>query len=86
MTEKASKEEIALHTLHRVIGDCYVVLQDMDKDKKKEIGQHALEFIADYPIYASCSNISYDQAIMVAVALGFTTKELVTGEEMSYEQ
>ena len=85
-TEKTSKEEMALHTLHRVMNDCYVILQDMDNEKKSEIGQHALDFIADYPIYASSSNITYDQAIMLAVALGFTTKELVTGEEMNYEQ
>ena len=31
-----------------------------------ELGEIALELIADYPLYASTSNISYEQAIGVA--------------------
>lgn len=31
-----------------------------------ELGEIAMELIADYPLYASTSNISYDEAIAVA--------------------
>lgn len=34
--------------------------------KQHELGEIAMELIADYPLYASTSNISYDEAIAVA--------------------
>lgn len=35
----------------------------------KKLGNQALEYISDYPLYASTCNISYEQAIRVAKAL-----------------
>ena len=60
-----TKLEVLSITLHKVMGDCMTMIQDL---------------ICDYPLYASSSNITYDEAIMIAIALGFTTKELMTGE------
>lgn len=34
-----------------------------------ERGEKALELIADYPLYASTSGITYDQAIEIAIVL-----------------
>lgn len=36
---------------------------------KDELGEIAMELIADYPLYASTSGITYDEAIRVAQAL-----------------
>lgn len=38
-------------------------------DGKEKVGQMALELVADYPLYASTSNISYDDAIAIAKIL-----------------
>jgi len=35
----------------------------------KEKGELALKYISGYPLYASTSNITYNQAILVAEAL-----------------
>jgi len=34
-----------------------------------KLGETAMELIADYPLYASTSNISYDEAIAIAKIL-----------------
>lgn len=34
-----------------------------------KLGEIAMELISDYPLYASTSNISYDEAIAVAQAI-----------------
>lgn len=36
----------------------------------KEYGEQALKLIADYPLYASTSNISYGEAILIASIFG----------------
>lgn len=36
----------------------------------KEYGDKALEMVADYPLYASSSNISYGEAILIASVFG----------------
>lgn len=45
-----------------------------DKPKTKIIGQEAMEFISDYPLYASTDGISYQEAIATALLYGFTPK------------
>lgn len=43
----------------------------MSSEEKEKIGQKAMEEIADYPLYASgLSNITYDEAILVALVMG----------------
>ena len=37
-----------------------------DNDICEKVGQIAMDYIADYPLYASTSNISYEQAIALA--------------------
>lgn len=39
------------------------------KTKTNALGEKALEYISDYPLYASSCNITYEQAIRVAYAL-----------------
>lgn len=34
----------------------------------KEYGARAMEIVGDYPLYAGCSNITYGQAIVIALA------------------
>jgi len=34
--------------------------------EKQELGKKALEIIADYPLYASTSGVTYDEAIQIA--------------------
>ena len=36
----------------------------------KEYGDKALELVADYPLYASSSNISFGEAILIASVFG----------------
>lgn len=36
----------------------------------KDYGDKALELVADYPLYASQSNISYGEAILIASVFG----------------
>ncbi|MDA3053241.1 hypothetical protein OFO01_07245 [Campylobacter sp. JMF_01 NE2] len=42
----------------------------IDNEICKKIGEVAMDYIADYPLYASSSNISYDEAIAIAFILG----------------
>lgn len=37
-----------------------------DREICKKVGEVAMGYIADYPLYASCSNISYNEAIALA--------------------
>lgn len=39
------------------------------QEKRETIGNIALEKIADYPLYACSSNISYEEAIIIGVLL-----------------
>ncbi len=42
----------------------------MSLEEKEKIGAKALELIGDYPLYGATSNISYGEAIMIALVLG----------------
>ena len=75
-----TKLEALSITLHKVMGDCMTMIQDLTQEEKQTLGRNAIDLICDYPLYASSSNITYDEAIMIAITLGFTTKELMTGE------
>jgi hypothetical protein len=50
-------------------------------DQKKILGEQAMGIISDYPLYASTSGITYDQAIAIAkiVDEGFykATKDII---------
>ena len=55
-----------------------------------KLGEVAMELIADYPLYASTSNITYDEAIAVAEIffgddLEKAVKEKVEGEKLMKE-
>lgn len=41
----------------------------MSSEEKTKIGDKALELIGDYPLYGATSNISYDEAILIALVL-----------------
>ena len=41
----------------------------MNHKEAEIIGQEAMDFIADYPLYAATSNISYLEAIKIAYVL-----------------
>lgn len=73
----ANKEGKALNVISKVVGDCCTILQEINEDEKRKIGQKALDCISDYPLYASSSNITYEQAIIVAIACGFPVDDLV---------
>ena len=38
----------------------------MSREEKEKIGLKAMELISDYPLYASQSNITYEEAILIA--------------------
>lgn len=46
----------------------------LGSSKTKEIGEKAIEFISDFPLYAKTSNISYQEAILTALIYGFKLK------------
>lgn len=39
------------------------------KTEQEQLGELALELISEYPLYASTSNVSYEEAIEVAKVL-----------------
>lgn len=41
----------------------------MTTQKIKELGDKAMQYISDYPLYASTSGISYEEAIAIAKVL-----------------
>lgn len=45
-------------------------IDDMPSKMVAQAGKQALEFIGDYPLYASTSNIGYTDAILIATVLG----------------
>ena len=40
-----------------------------DREICEKVGEVAMEYIADYPLYGACSNISYNEAIAIAFIL-----------------
>lgn len=51
-----------VNELQKLLAECEL--------KSKEYGDKAMEIIADYPLYASTSNISYGEAILIATIFG----------------
>lgn len=45
-------------------------VDEMSPSEKESVGEKALQFIGDYPLYGATSNISYEEAIVVALCLG----------------
>lgn len=45
------------------------------KDIEQELGTKAMELIADYPLYAKTSGITYQEAIRIALVLYPNVKE-----------
>lgn len=45
-------------------------INEMPEHMVAQAGQKALDFIGDYPLYAATSNITYTEAIMIALVLG----------------
>ena len=67
-TEKALKD--ALEAINAAQGILWAHDKSGDPDNPMaKMGQKAMELISDYPIYAATSNISYAEAIGVAMIL-----------------
>lgn len=45
-------------------------ISGMSSEEKQKIGDKAFDYIGDYPLYASGSNITYDEAILIALVVG----------------
>lgn len=45
-------------------------IDSMPSEMVKQAGKKAMEWLADYPLYACTSNIGYTDAIIIAVTLG----------------
>lgn len=45
-------------------------MKKLPKRMVKQAGEEAMAYISDYPIYATTSNISYEDAILIAIVLG----------------
>ncbi len=48
----------------------YRQIKEMPERMVEQAGEKAMEFISDYPLYAATSNITYEEAIMIALVLG----------------
>lgn len=48
----------------------YRQIKEMPERMVEQAGEKAMEFISDYPLYATTSNITYEEAIMIALVLG----------------
>lgn len=44
-------------------------IDEMTSEEKNRIGEKALDLIRDYPLYGATSNISYDEAILIAMII-----------------
>jgi hypothetical protein len=60
-------KEIAFHV--DVIADSVIRTNEELKADQEQVGTKAMEYIADYPLYASTCGITYKDAIKVARAL-----------------
>lgn len=56
-------------TYTEIVNELARLKQECEK-LHKEYGDKAMDLIADYPLYASCSNISYGEAILIASLFG----------------
>lgn len=63
--------------LHR---DLLAEIEKLSSDQKEQLGNKAMSLIGDYPLYASCSGITYEEAIAIALVLGFE-EDLAAEEE-----
>ena len=53
------------------INEWHKTIESMPKKMVEQAGEKAMEFIGDYPLYASgLSNITYSEAILIALVLG----------------
>lgn len=61
-----------LKAIYKQTSEMFVSIRAITIDKEfcKKVGEVAMDYIADYPLYGSCSNISYDEAIAIAFILG----------------
>ena len=61
---------------------CFIFYKEVEKKFPtgekitKKAGKRAMDFITEYPLYSSSSNISYQDAIRIALILGYTENEL----------
>ncbi len=55
----------------KTISELHDLINSMPKKMVEQAGEKAMEFISDYPLYASgLSNITYSEAILIALMLG----------------
>ena len=52
------------------INDVYAQIYAMSERMREQAGQKAMDFLSDYPLYAATDGITYEEAILIAIALG----------------
>ena len=73
---KESEEDVILKTVEARIWAGISALKGLTKKQCTRIGDRALELVGDYPLYASTSGITYEEAIVIALALGVPISDL----------
>lgn len=61
---------MAQAVIQKQINKWRATINGMPKKMVEQAGEEAMEFIADYPLYAATSNITYEDAILIALVLG----------------
>lgn len=62
---------MAQTAIQKQINKWRATINSMPKKMVEQAGEEAMEFIGDYPLYASgLSNITYEEAILIAMVLG----------------
>lgn len=61
---------MAQAAIQKQINKWRATIESMPDRMVQQAGEEAMEFIADYPLYAATSNITYEDAILIALVLG----------------
>ena len=65
-----SKDEQLLKKAWQLILEANKLIEQISPSVKERLGEKAMEYIGDYPLYAATSNILYTEAI--AIQMNFT--------------
>lgn len=61
---------MAQSSMQKTVEKWRKAIDAMPKKMVEDAGKEALEIISDYPLYAATSNITYTDAILIALVLG----------------
>lgn len=73
---KESEEDVILKTAESRIWAGISALKGLTIKQCTRIGDKALKLVGDYPLYASTSGITYEEAIVIALVLGIPISDL----------